>query len=202
MPQFAVVELMKQLEKMGKAVKFAIHPVAGRMPGHAECAVGGGRVPYDKLFEMDDINRELPETDLVLVVGAQMWSTPPPPIRRAPIRMPILNAHLPNKSLCATDANPVIPRGQCLYEDPKQSCCLRCQRLQDLNAAIASRESVSHLFDLMFLRASSLIVLRCEGTLSGPSVSLPAGAALAENKNHMKKLRFCVDRGGCGTLSS
>jgi len=68
--QFKVVEMVGQLEKIDKDVKFAIHPVAGRMPGHMNVLLAEADVDYDNLVEMDDINSEFKETDLVIVVGA------------------------------------------------------------------------------------------------------------------------------------
>jgi H+-translocating NAD(P) transhydrogenase subunit beta len=68
--QHRVREIYDQLTKRGADVKFAIHPVAGRMPGHMNVLLAEAEVPYDALVEMDDINRDLPQTDVVLVVGA------------------------------------------------------------------------------------------------------------------------------------
>ena len=68
--QHRVREIYDQLTKKGVDVKFAIHPVAGRMPGHMNVLLAEAEVPYDALIEMDEINRDLPQTDVVLVVGA------------------------------------------------------------------------------------------------------------------------------------
>jgi NAD(P) transhydrogenase subunit beta len=68
--QQAVRELADQLEKRGIAVKYAIHPVAGRMPGHMNVLLAEAGVPYEKLYDMDDINPEFERTDVVVVIGA------------------------------------------------------------------------------------------------------------------------------------
>jgi NAD(P) transhydrogenase subunit beta len=68
--QHAVRELSDLLESKGIGVKFAIHPVAGRMPGHMNVLLAEADVPYENLVEMDDINPEFPETDVALVIGA------------------------------------------------------------------------------------------------------------------------------------
>lgn len=68
--QHVVRELADQLEANGCDVKFAIHPVAGRMPGHMNVLLAEASVPYDQLVEMDDINPQLPNTDLAVVIGA------------------------------------------------------------------------------------------------------------------------------------
>jgi NAD(P) transhydrogenase subunit beta len=68
--QHACAELVKLLEDKGVEVKFAIHPVAGRMPGHMNVLLAEADVPYDKLIEMENINPDLPNTDVVVVIGA------------------------------------------------------------------------------------------------------------------------------------
>src|SRR5437588_1506553 len=74
--QHAVRELEKALESKGVTVKFAIHPVAGRMPGHMNVLLAEADVPYDLLREMDDINPEFPRTDVTLVIGANDVTNP------------------------------------------------------------------------------------------------------------------------------
>jgi NAD(P) transhydrogenase subunit beta len=68
--QHRVRELYDQLKKRGVTVKFAIHPVAGRMPGHMNVLLAEAEIPYDDLVEMDEINGDLPQADVALIIGA------------------------------------------------------------------------------------------------------------------------------------
>ena len=68
--QHQVRELADLLQERGVEVKYAIHPVAGRMPGHMNVLLAEANVPYDQLFEMDEINHEFATTDVSLVIGA------------------------------------------------------------------------------------------------------------------------------------
>ena len=68
--QHAVYEITKLLREKGVNVRFGIHPVAGRMPGHMNVLLAEARVPYDIVMEMDEINEDFPDTDVVMVIGA------------------------------------------------------------------------------------------------------------------------------------
>jgi NAD(P) transhydrogenase subunit beta len=68
--QYPIHDLVDKLRKAGKQVRFAIHPVAGRLPGHMNVLLAEANVPYDIVLEMDEINEDLPDTDVVMVIGA------------------------------------------------------------------------------------------------------------------------------------
>src|SRR5437879_6420887 len=74
--QHKVRELYDALTKRGVDVKFGIHPVAGRMPGHMNVLLAEADIPYDKLLDMDEINGEFPQTDVALVIGANDVTNP------------------------------------------------------------------------------------------------------------------------------
>ena len=74
--QYAVSDLAKLLAKRGIDVKYAIHPVAGRMPGHMNVLLAEANVPYDQLYEMEQINPYFAEADIALVVGANDVTNP------------------------------------------------------------------------------------------------------------------------------
>ena len=68
--QASVSELTRKLRAQGKDVRFAIHPVAGRLPGHMNVLLAEAKVPYDIVLEMDEINEDFPDTDVAIVIGS------------------------------------------------------------------------------------------------------------------------------------
>ncbi|HSR16642.1 MAG TPA: NAD(P)(+) transhydrogenase (Re/Si-specific) subunit beta, partial [Ignavibacteriaceae bacterium] len=92
--QYRIRELYDLLSKSGVDVKFAIHPVAGRMPGHMNVLLAEANIPYEKLVEMDEINPDMPQVDVALVIGANDVVNPAARHdKNSPIYgMPIINA--------------------------------------------------------------------------------------------------------------
>jgi NAD/NADP transhydrogenase beta subunit len=121
--QFKVIELASILESLGAQVKFAIHPVAGRMPGHMNVLLAEAEVDYDNLYEMDEINPEFSQTDAVIVFGACDVVNPAAmETEGTPISgMPILLAHEAKTIIvCNFDAKPGYSGVEnTLYENPK-----------------------------------------------------------------------------------
>lgn len=107
--QFKVWEMAQILEARGVRVRFAIHPVAGRMPGHMNVLLAEAGVPYDKLVEMDAINQDFTNTDVAVVVGASDIVNPAAlTLKGTPISgMPILSAHeAKNIVICKRSKSP------------------------------------------------------------------------------------------------
>lgn len=107
--QFNLVALGNRMEQLGKTVKYAIHPVAGRMPGHMNVLLAEADIDYDKLYDLDTINPEFSSTDVALIVGACDVVNPAANFAdNSPISgMPILNAHEARRVIiCNLDTRP------------------------------------------------------------------------------------------------
>jgi H+-translocating NAD(P) transhydrogenase subunit beta len=143
--QHAVRELSQELEKRGVEVKFAIHPVAGRMPGHMNVLLAEADVPYEQLKEMDEINSEFSRTDVSLVIGANDVTNPAARTQPdSPIYgMPILNVDesgaviVLKRSMASGFAgidNPLFydPKTSMLFGDAKESITQVLGAVQEL----------------------------------------------------------------------
>ena len=90
--QHALREMVDTLKKNGIKVSYAIHPVAGRMPGHMNVLLAEANVPYEQLIEMDEINPEFPECDMAIVIGANDTCNPAARTGEGPLAgMPIID---------------------------------------------------------------------------------------------------------------
>ncbi|HYC70300.1 MAG TPA: NAD(P)(+) transhydrogenase (Re/Si-specific) subunit beta [Opitutaceae bacterium] len=132
--QHVVRELAEMLERNGAEVRFAIHPVAGRMPGHMNVLLAEANVPYEQLVEMDAINPLMPATDVAVVIGANDVVNPAAARDKAsPIYgMPIINAHEARTVICLKRGKGtgfsglenqlfLLPNTRMLYGDAKAS---------------------------------------------------------------------------------
>ena len=122
--QFEVVKLTNFLEEQGKNVVFAVHPVAGRMPGHMNVLLAEAEVDYEKLLELEESNEEFPKTDVVMIIGACDVVNPAAndPSMDTPLSgMPILEASKAKSIIvCNLDARPGYSGVENpLYDDPK-----------------------------------------------------------------------------------
>jgi len=121
--QHAVRELAERLEARGVVVKYAIHPVAGRMPGHMNVLLAEANVPYTSLYDMEDINPEFSRTDVALIIGANDVTNPAARIdRSSPIYgMPILDVDRAERVVVLKRSMKPGFAGidNLLYEDPR-----------------------------------------------------------------------------------
>jgi NAD(P) transhydrogenase subunit beta len=143
--QHAVRELGDLLEKRGVSVKYAIHPVAGRMPGHMNVLLAESNVPYSQLYELEQINPEFPATDVAVIIGANdvvnpdARDNPQSPIAGMPI-LEVDRAHSvivlkrgKGKGFAGIE-NPLFfkPNTGMLYGDAKSSLTKLVQAVQEV----------------------------------------------------------------------
>jgi NAD(P) transhydrogenase subunit beta len=132
--QYPIFDMVQRLRKAGKSVRFAIHPVAGRLPGHMNVLLAEANVPYDIVMEMDEINDDMPDTDVVMVIGANDVVNPAAQDDPACsiYGMPVIEAWKAEKVIImkrsmsagySGEDNPLFykPNSEMLYGDAKES---------------------------------------------------------------------------------
>jgi NAD(P) transhydrogenase subunit beta len=132
--QYPIFDMVQFLRKAGKNVRFAIHPVAGRLPGHMNVLLAEANVPYDIVMEMDEINDDMPDTDVVMVIGANDVVNPSAQDDPASsiYGMPVIEAWKAEKVIImkrsmsagySGEDNPLFykPNSEMLYGDAKDS---------------------------------------------------------------------------------
>ena len=132
--QYPIYDMVQTLRKAGKNVRFAIHPVAGRLPGHMNVLLAEANVPYDIVLEMDEINDDMPNTDVVMVIGANDVVNPSAQDDPASsiYGMPVIEAWKAEKVIImkrsmsagySGEDNPLFykPNSEMLYGDAKDS---------------------------------------------------------------------------------
>lgn len=132
--QYPIYDMVQTLRKAGKTVRFAIHPVAGRLPGHMNVLLAEANVPYDIVLEMDEINDDMPNTDVVMVIGANDVVNPSAQDDPASsiYGMPVIEAWKAEKVIImkrsmsagySGEDNPLFykPNSEMLYGDAKDS---------------------------------------------------------------------------------
>jgi len=205
--QFAVVGLAEALERQHKQVRFAVHPVAGRMPGHMHVLLAEAEADYEKLFEMKDIADDFATTDVVLVVGACDVVNPAAvESQGTPISgMPILPAHQAGRVIvCNLDEKPGysgVPntlydneKAILLFGDAKQTVG---ELLSGLEAAPAAPAAPALADDPLaqavaaLREASSVIVVPGYGMAQAHAQFAVVGLAEALERQH-KQVRFAV----------
>ena len=190
--QHQVKQLADKLEHQGARVRYAVHPVAGRMPGHMNVLLAEADVPYDELYEMEQINADFKETDLVIIIGAN--DVVNPAAREAegtPIYgMPVLNADQAKKVIvCNFDTKP----GYAGVENPLYESDKTILMLGD------AKESLHQLIEVVGKKAN-------EASEEGPNTVLKEakevilvpgyGMALAQAQHQVKQLADKLERNG------
>ena len=195
--QHQVKQLADKLEKNGAKVRFAVHPVAGRMPGHMNVLLAEADVPYDELYEMEQINDDFKDTDLTIIIGAN--DVVNPAAREAegtPIYgMPVLNAdQAKNVIVCNYDTKPGYAgvenplyssdKAELLLGDAKESLNKLIDAIQKPGSG--KQESDQKGDDLDFVLSTAKSVILVPGY----------GMALAQAQHQVKQLADKLERNG------